>query len=127
MSETAGVPSHVTRTLHHWRTDQLPPVVHEMVTVDGRRLVVRVILPGQRFGLTATLGTPGALVEVRRAGLIEDAMNLPGDLVAVWDLTLLLEEPRAHWVVLTDGMRYACTEDALADMYASLHAAGGGD
>lgn len=103
-----------------WRPDQLPPVVHELRTARGHRLAVRLIRPGQHFGRTATLNdTP--IVEVRRTTRIGEATGDPGEILAVWDLTLFLEEPRSMWQVLTEGVGYGCTEDELCAMYAAIH------
>jgi hypothetical protein len=104
-----------------WSVGQLPAPVFEMRTVTRHRLVVRLVRPGDPYGHTARLaGTP--LVEVRRWDLINESLGDPGEVLAVWDLTLLLEEPRSVWHLFTPGFAYAVPDGTLEDMYAAVHA-----
>lgn len=95
-----------------WTPDDLPPVLHKMTTRLGIPLVVRLVNPGDALGLSARLdGTP--LVEVRI-----DGSHL---VLAVWDLTLFIEEPTAVWHILTEGMTHAVPVGDLFEMYAAVH------
>jgi hypothetical protein len=108
-----------------WRADQLPPVLHRLHTTDGHRLAVRLIWAGHAYGRTARLAsTP--LVEVRRWTRGNEADGQPGDVVALWDLTLFLHEPRASWAMFGAGMAHHVPEGDLEDMYATVHAAATG-
>jgi hypothetical protein len=120
MNDTAAPP---TPAQVRWHADQLPPVIHQMRTCTGRRLVVRVIRPGDLYGHTARLDGP-PVVEVRRWTTLEEATGDAGTVLAVWDLTLLIEEPRAVWHLLTPGLPDAVPAGDLEEMYAVVHAVG---
>lgn len=105
-----------------WRTTDLPPVLHTLPTADGRRMQVRLVRPGDAYGDRARLADPTLLLEVRAAPPLPPKAG-PGDVLAIWDLTMFLDEPRAHWRLFGPGMDRQVDEDALHDLYATVHAA----
>src|SRR4051812_46734633 len=91
-----------------WTTGDLPPVIHAIRTTNGHLLSVRLIRPGDRYGLTATLDRL-PLVEVRKTTRAAQFGGHAGELVALWDLGDFLEDPESRWLILTVGAGYPCS------------------
>lgn len=126
MTNTAWVPEQAPAghsTSGRWLIPDLPPVIHTMRALTGHWLCVRLIRPGDRYGVTAT-SSRLPLVEVRKTTRPAGTCGPAGELVALWDLGEFLEDPEARWLILDAGAGYPCSEAALCGMYATVHEAG---